>query len=80
LDERLIDVGAGCSRPAADVVGALLDHVRPVLEERGDYHEVADGISRILRDGNGASRQRQAYARRGELTDIVDMVAEATRP
>jgi len=80
VDERLIDVSAGCSRPADHVVGSLLAHARPALEERGDWDEVADGVGRILGHGNGATRQRQAYARRGELTDVVDMVAEATRP
>ncbi len=80
VDERLIDVDVGCTRPAGHVVGTLLDHVRPALEERGDWDEVADGIDRILVGGNGATRQRRAHARRGQLTDVVDMVAEATRP
>lgn len=65
LDGDLIDPVAATPRPAADVVADLLDHTASVLREAGDLERVTDGIERLLREGNGASRQRRVRATGG---------------
>jgi len=65
----------GALRPAREVLEALVAAVRPVLEETGDAERVAEGVARVLA-ASGASRQRAAYERTGELSSVVrDLVA-----
>ena len=59
-----------------EAVAELLRHIRPVLEEAGEERDVATGLTAILAQGTGADVQRAAFARRGELLDVV---AEAVR-
>jgi len=56
---------------ASRVIAVLYDHVRDALEEAGDAAYVWESLQRILSTGTGASRQRQAYERRGRLADVV---------
>lgn len=56
---------------AADAVATLLDHVRPALAANGDEEEACEGVRRIIAGGGGAGRQREAFARRGRLRDVV---------
>ena len=63
--------GGGC--PAARPRGAggpRRAEVRPALEESGDPEPVTDGVARVLAAG-GASRQRAAFERTGELAAVV---------
>jgi carboxylate-amine ligase len=78
LDGDLIDVGAARARPAAEVVESLLEFVRPALEEFGEWAGVAELTRRTLAEGNGATRQRRAYAKAKRFDDIVDLVVEET--
>jgi len=78
LEADLVDVLAGRARPAAELVGAFLDEVRPALEEAGDLEEVTTLVRATLDGGNGAARQRQAFRRSGRLEDVVDLVVEST--
>jgi carboxylate-amine ligase len=59
LDATLVDPTSATLRPAAEVVGALLDLVGPALHDVGDHQRVTEGVARILRDGNGAQVQRR---------------------
>lgn len=59
LTGELVHPPTGTSRPAADVLGALLDHVGDALRDAGDHDHVAAGIERLLADGTGARRQRE---------------------
>ena len=61
----LVDPVSFAARPAADVVGRLLDHTRSALEQLGDAGQVAEGVSRVLQRGSGASAQRRAHERGG---------------
>ena len=80
LDGELIDVERPGRVPAALLVERLLEHVRPGLEERGEWEEVEGLVRETLRHGNGATRQRAAFQRRGRVDDVVEMVAgEVTR-
>jgi carboxylate-amine ligase len=65
-------------RPAADVIGDLLEYVRPALVETGDEHLVEAGIAAVLARGNGAVRQRAVFARTGSLPDVVADLARVT--
>jgi carboxylate-amine ligase len=74
LDGTLVDVGGRQTAPAREVVGRLLDHLRPALEDHGDWDEISALVDRTLLGGNGAARQRAAFARRGELADVIDLL------
>lgn len=78
LDGTLVSPGARAARPAGEVVGELLEHVRPGLEAHGDRDEVADGLEAIVRGGNGAQRQRAAFAPRRDPHDVVAWARDAT--
>lgn len=78
LDGDLIDVHARGAAPAAERVGALLDFLRPALEDAGDWGEVDALVRRTLALGNGARRQRAAYAQAGRFEDVVDLIVEET--
>ena len=64
--------------PAADVVGALLRHVRKALTGTGDLGTARSGLARILKRGTGERLQRQAYARRLRLADVVSAAIATT--
>jgi carboxylate-amine ligase len=74
----LVDVMGGRAMPAADVVGALLGFLRPVLEEAGDWAELSELVRATLARGTGADRQRAAYAGRRSSKDVVDLIVAET--
>jgi carboxylate-amine ligase len=51
----------------------------PGLALTGDTDLVSSLLDRVLAVGSGAARQRAAYARRGRMTDVVDLVVSQTR-
>jgi carboxylate-amine ligase len=65
VEDALVDPTSGTLAPASDVLRALLEQAGPGLEVTGDGDLVREGLGRVLRDGNGASRQRRAFAARG---------------
>ena len=73
LAGELLDPRDGDRRPARTVVEALIDHVRPALEETGDAAPALDGLERLLARGTGASRQRAAFERGGLEEVIADL-------
>jgi glutamate---cysteine ligase / carboxylate-amine ligase len=72
LEGDLVDVTGPVSRPAAEVVGALVDSLRPQLEQTGDWDMVSEMSRQALTMGTSSARQRRALRRRGRLTDVVD--------
>jgi carboxylate-amine ligase len=80
LTGELVHPLTGRAAPAFDVVAALLAQVRDALEITGDHEEVRELTAAVLGRGNGAVRQREAYARRGELVDVVKAVVAETLP
>lgn len=78
LDADLLDLAACRAAPAAEVVGALLAHVGPDLEEAGEMEEVSAVVERTLGRGTGAARQRRAHRRSGCLQDVIDYVVAET--
>jgi glutamate---cysteine ligase / carboxylate-amine ligase len=80
LKGDLIDVSARRSAPSAEVVGSMLTHLRPALEEFGDWDEIASLVRQTFERGSGADRQRVAHASHGRFEDVVDfLIAETAR-
>ncbi|MFF4451382.1 glutamate--cysteine ligase [Streptomyces goshikiensis] len=73
-----LDPYTGAELPAADLAEALLDHVAPDLAAAGDLDHAAKTMAGLLRDGSGAHRQRAAYARRQDLTDVLRHLTDET--
>lgn len=78
LDADLIDIEAARAVPAHDLVEKLLARLRPDLEEHGEWNEINALTREVLTRGNGATRQRAAYAQNGRLEDVVDLIVAET--
>lgn len=63
----------------ARLIGQLVTYLRPQLEEAGDWEQVLELSQAALARGSAAARQRRTYGRRGELTDVVDMLLAHTQ-
>jgi glutamate---cysteine ligase / carboxylate-amine ligase len=78
LTGDLVHPLSGRPAPAADVLAALLDHIRPALADAGDEQRVADGLGLLLRRGTGADLQRQVHRETGDLTAVVRAAVAVT--
>ena len=78
LTGELVHPRTGRPAPAADVLGALLDHVRPALTDAGDEERVTDGVAALLRRGTGADLQRRVHRETGDLRAVVRAAVAAT--
>lgn len=78
VDKELIHPATGHRVPAAEVLASLLDHVRPALVEYGEEDAVSSTLAAILRSGSGARHQREAYARRLDMHDVVAVAHDIT--
>ncbi len=79
VEGDLVDPRDGIARPAAQVVRGLVALLAPELEANGDREVVAALTDQALLAGSSAARQRRAYARRGLLTDVVDLLIAETQ-
>ncbi|MBO0878030.1 MAG: glutamate--cysteine ligase [Pseudonocardia sp.] len=71
LGGRLVHPRDGSPAPAPAVIAALVEYVRPALEQAGEYPEATERLDTVLSRGTGADQQRSIYQRRGQLSDIV---------
>jgi carboxylate-amine ligase len=78
LSADLIDPEARRSAPAAAVIAQLLDFVAVALDEWGEREHVTELTETVLAAGTSAQRQREVYARRGSLDDVVDWILAET--
>lgn len=78
LSGNQLDPDAGHSVPTDILVGALLRHIQEALDENGDSDLVHAAVERLLRDGNGAQRQRASLARGGLTTVLHDAAVDLT--
>ena len=76
LEDDLVHPVSRHAAPAREVVGALLDHVRPALERNGDLETVERLLERVVAEGTGARRQRRVYRETGDMAEVV---ADAVR-
>ncbi|NEA30180.1 YbdK family carboxylate-amine ligase [Streptomyces sp. SID13031] len=58
--------------PMSELLGLLQRHVSPALQELDDADMVAETVQRVLREGNGSVKQRQALR---DGFDIVTLTA-----
>lgn len=56
----------------------FVDELGPALEALGEYEYVRAEVGRLVSEGNGAIRQRRAWQRRGDISDVVAQAAEET--
>jgi 8-oxo-dGTP pyrophosphatase MutT (NUDIX family) len=82
LGEQLVDPATGGLSPAYDVLRSMLRAAESGLEITGDGDLAREGLARIVREGNGADRQRRAYARSGwaGVLDVVRLDPDAVAP
>jgi glutamate---cysteine ligase / carboxylate-amine ligase len=80
LDGELFDAQGNRSRPAADRLDQLLDYVRPALGRAGDLNRVEHGVARLLREGTGATRQREVFQRHHHLRAVASDVVRRSHP
>jgi carboxylate-amine ligase len=79
LEGDLVDlVGPSLVAPPL-LIGQLVDQLRPQLEELGDWEQVLELSQAALSRGSAAARQRRAFGRRGELSDVVDVLIAHTQ-
>lgn len=78
LEADLIDVEAGCAIPAGELIEKLLAHLRPALAAAQDWEEISALVRATLAQGNGAARQRAAFARAGNFAEVVDLIVAET--
>ncbi|MET0559062.1 MAG: YbdK family carboxylate-amine ligase [Solirubrobacterales bacterium] len=75
LEARLL-VDAGTAAPAAEVARRTLDDVAPYARELGSAEALGE-IERVLREGNGADRQRGVHEREG-MPGLLNWLAQRT--
>jgi carboxylate-amine ligase len=78
LDADLIDAEKGEAVPAVDLINRLLALLRPALEADQSWDEVSELVGAVIKRGNGAARQREAYSRADKFEDVVDFIVAET--
>ncbi len=78
VDGELVDMVDRRSAPALEVIKALLDMVRPVLEDSGEWEEVSTLVNQTLDRGTAAARQRRAFESAKRPEDVVDLIVAET--
>ena len=78
LDGELVDVVKAEAVAAHELIERLLARLRDALEEDGAWEEVAGLVRATLKRGNGAARQRAAFARAGSFEEVVDSIIAET--
>jgi carboxylate-amine ligase len=68
----------GRPAPAADVVAALVGHVRAAVTESGDLELIERGVAEVFRRGTGADLQQRVFAETGDLAAVVRAAVAAT--
>ena len=79
LTGDLVDPVSGTARPAADVMGVLLDHVDDALVDAGDRDRVHADIDRLLAEGTGAAVQRRLLDAAESEAERAQAVLELSR-
>ncbi len=78
VTDALVHPGSRELRGAREVLDALVSEIASALREAGDYDLVVDGVTRVL-GRSGATAQRAAYERTGDVSGVVDDLVERTR-
>lgn len=79
LEGQLIDLADSQTLEGTPVLlDVFVDLLKPALIRLGDYDAARSEMTRILAEGNGAARQRRAWRRRHDVSDVVADAASAT--
>ncbi|MET7769393.1 glutamate--cysteine ligase [Nocardia sp. NPDC005366] len=65
------------SAPTPGSIAHLLSYIRPTLEQSGDYEFTRSALATVLRDGNGAVRQREALRIGGPIR-VLEVISRLT--
>jgi glutamate---cysteine ligase / carboxylate-amine ligase len=81
IEKTLIDPVTGRPEPARKVIAALVDHVRPALDQAGDSPVVDGLLESVLTRGNGAMVQRESYGQAASVqaASVLAVVTEVVR-
>ncbi|MFF2009677.1 glutamate--cysteine ligase [Streptomyces sp. NPDC058195] len=79
LEGQLLHPRTMRPQPAADVVAALLTHVREALEDTDDYASAEKALKNVTERGTGARIQRELLTRTGSLGAVVAECVSRTR-
>lgn len=66
-----LDVAGVRSLPVPELLGLLMAHVGPALDQLGERSEVERILAIVLSEGNGAIRQRKAFGQGQDVSDVV---------
>jgi len=80
LSGELVSPTDGLPRPAADVVGELVEHVRDALVDNGDLEFVERQLGHVLRRGNGSVEQLAWRAEGADDDEVVRRAVDRTVP
>ncbi|WP_213573488.1 glutamate--cysteine ligase [Rhodococcus sp. USK13] len=72
---QLLDVTSSRLITPARQLSSLIRHVQTELDEFGERSRVEKMVKKILAQGNGATRQREAFSRRQDAADVVSVAA-----
>ncbi len=78
MDDVLLNPHTGLPQPSAVVAAMLLEHVQDALAQAGDSDTAAELLTAVLGRGTGATFQRNAYRRSGDLASIVASAVTAS--
>jgi glutamate---cysteine ligase / carboxylate-amine ligase len=78
LTHHLLDATDRRTKPARDVLDALIGRVRPWLDASDDTAAVHSALERLLAGGAGATRQRAVHESSGSLEAVVADLADRT--
>lgn len=78
VEDDLVDLRSARPVPAAELIGQLLEYIRPALDEHGDTDEVGALVEQTVRRGTGATRQREAFRKRESIDDVLDLILTET--
>jgi carboxylate-amine ligase len=77
LDAELYDFASGTPRAARELTGQLLEELEPHARALGAATQLA-GIRDLLRNGNGAARQRMVFEANRDVRELTaEIVASA---
>ena len=81
LEAPVMDLATGKRNrvPVAQLIRRTLTELEPHARELGCEDEL-EGISEILRNGNGADRQRRVWHAKRDIAEVVRAIADATEP
>ncbi|OXM44005.1 carboxylate-amine ligase [Amycolatopsis alba] len=78
LDGPGVDVFTGEEADQRDLVGELVDFIRPALDVTGDTEDVERGLDSLFEHGTGAARQRRLLADAASPGEFAADLAHAT--